>query len=243
MPLELGTMTDYHASNLSLNVKGIIMKKTFLIGLLVVVAAAFSTCKFGSRGLAGSGVRKTEKRELKPFKAIDAKGAYEINVTCQKPASFEIEADDNILPLIKTEVHDGVLIVSNDESYHSSKAVTLRIAVPELDEVTSRGAGEINISDAAGEKLRLESLGAASFNATGKVKSVEISSTGAGSINAANLQAEEAKVDVTGAASVEVYASDQLDAKVSGAASVEYSGNPKTVNKSVAGIGSVNPKQ
>lgn len=219
------------------------MKKTFVIGLLMVVAAAFPACKFGSRGIAGSGVRKTEKRDLKPFKAIDAKGAYEINVTCQKPASFEIEADDNILPLIKTEVHDGVLTVSNDENYHSSKVVTLRISVPELNEVTSRGAGEINISDAAGEKLRLESLGAASFNATGKVKSVEISSTGAGSINAANLQAEKAKVDVTGAASVEVYASDQLDAKVSGAASVEYSGNPKTVNKSVAGIGSVNPKQ
>lgn len=218
------------------------MKTTFLIGLLVVVAAACPACKFRSRGIAGSGVRKTEKRDLKPFKAIDAKGAYEINVTCQKPASFEIEADDNILPLIKTEVHDGVLTVSNDENYHSSKVVTLRIDVPELNEVTSRGAGEINISEAAGEKLSLASLGAASFKATGKVKSVEISSTGAGSIDAANLQAEKAKVDVTGAASVDVYASDQLDAKVSGAASVAYSGNPKTVNKSVAGIGSVNPK-
>ena len=163
-------------------------------------------------------------------------------MTCQKPASFEIEADDNILPLIKTEVHDGVLTVSSDQSYNSSKAVILRIGVPELNEVISRGAGEVDISDAAGEKLRLESMGAASFEATGKVKSVEISSTGAGKIDAGKLQAENAKVDVTGAASVEVYASDQLDVKVSGAGSVEYSGNPKTVNKSVAGIGSVNPK-
>ena len=217
------------------------MKTTSLIALLVVVAAV-AACKFGSRGIAGSGVRKIEQRELKPFKAIDAKGAYEMTVACQKPASFEIEADDNILPLIKTEVHDGVLIVSNDESYHSSKAVILRIGVPDLNEVISRGAGEINISDVAGEKLRLESLGAASFDATGKVKSVEISSTGAGKIDAANLKAEKAKVDVTGAASVDVYASEQLDVKVSGAGSVEYSGNPKAVNKSVAGIGSVSPK-
>ena len=218
------------------------MKTTFLIGLLVVVVAAGSACKFGSRGLAGSGVRKTERRDLKPFKAIDAKGAYEITVACQKPASFEIEADDNILPLIKTDVHDGVLTVTNDESYNSTKAVTLRISVPELNEVISRGTGEIKISDAAGEKLRLESMGAASFDASGKVKSVEISSTGAGKIDATSLQAEKAKVDVTGAASVDVYASDQLDVKVSGAGSVEYSGNPKTVNKSVAGIGSVSPK-
>ena len=218
------------------------MKKILIVLLLFISAIALPACKFGGRGIAGSGNRKTEKCDLKSFKAIDAKGAYEINVTCQKPASFEIEADDNILPLITTEVHDGVLTVSNDESYNSSKAVSLRINVPELNEVISRGAGQINISDAAGEKLRIESLGAASVNATGKVKSVEISSTGAGKIDAGSLQAEKAKVDVTGAASVEVYASDQLDVKVSGASSVEYSGNPKTVNKSVAGIGSVNPK-
>ena len=218
------------------------MKKILIIGLLLIFAIALPACKFAGRGIAGSGNRKTEKRDLKSFKAIDTKGAYEINVTCQKPTSFEIEADDNILPLIETEVHDGVLIVSNDESYNSSKAVVLRITLPELTEAISHGAGQIKISDAAGEKLRLESLGAASIDVTGKVKSVEISSTGAGEINAANLQAEKAKVDVTGAASVEVYASDQLDVKVSGASSVEYSGNPKTVNKSVAGIGSVNPK-
>ena len=218
------------------------MKKILIILLLFISAIALPACKYTGRGIAGSGVRKTEKRDLKPFKAIDAKGAYEINVMCQKPASFEIEADDNILPLIKTEVHDGVLIVSSDENYHSSKTVVLRITLPELTEAISRGAGQINISDAAGEKLRLESLGAASVNATGKVKSVEISSTGAGKIDAGNLKAENAKGDVTGAASVEVYASDQLDVKVSGASSVEYSGNPKVINKSVAGIGSVNPK-
>ena len=216
--------------------------KKILIVLLLFIFAITLACKYGARGIAGSGNRKSEKRDLKTFKAIDAKGAYEINVTCQKPASFEIEADDNILPLIKTEVHDGVLTVSSDESYNSAKAVVLRITLPELTEVISRGAGQINIADAAGEKLRLESLGAASVDATGKVKSVEISSTGAGKIDAAKLQAEKAKVDVTGAASVDVYASDQLDVKVSGASSVEYSGNPKVVNKSVAGIGSVNPK-
>src|SRR2546423_11157012 len=187
------------------------MKKILIVGLLCISAVALTACKFAGRGIAGSGNRKTEKRDVKSFKAIDAKGAYEINVSCQKPASFEIEADDNILPLIKTEVHDGVLLASSDENHHSSKALTLRIGVAELNEVISRGAGQINISDVAGEKLRLESLGAASFKATGKVKSVEISSTGAGKIDAGNLQAEKAKVDVTGAASVEVYASDQLD--------------------------------
>src|SRR5437763_13551615 len=129
--------------------KGPSMKKILFVLLLFISAMALSACKFAGRGIAGSGVRKTEKRDMKSFKAIDAKGAYEINVTCQKPASFEIEADDNILPLIKTEVRDGVLIVSSDENYNSAKAVVLRITLPELTEAISRGAGQINVSDAA----------------------------------------------------------------------------------------------
>jgi hypothetical protein len=46
---------------------------------------------------------------------------------------------------------------------------------------------------------------------------------------------------VSGAASVDVYADEQLDVSVSGAGSVSYSGNPKTINKHVSGIGSVSP--
>jgi hypothetical protein len=48
-------------------------------------------------------VRKTEKRELAAFTAIETSGAFEVTVTCQKTASFEIEADDNILPLVESE--------------------------------------------------------------------------------------------------------------------------------------------
>src|ERR1051326_1146301 len=208
--------------------------------ILVALALTFGGCKFAHRGLAGSGVRKTEKRELKSFNAIETSGAYEVQITCQKPASFEIEADDNILPLIKTEVHDGILAVSSDERYHAGSGVVLRITLPELTAVTSRGAGDVTIADVNGNDLKIESFGAASIKAAGKVKTAAISSTGAGDIDAAKLQTVSAKVNVTGAATVNVFAGDQLDVTVTGVGSVNYSGNPKTVNKNVGGFGSVN---
>jgi hypothetical protein len=218
------------------------MKLKIWILLLVAITVAFSGCKL-RRGIAGSGHRKTEKRELKSFNAIDTSGGYEINVTCQKPASFEIEADDNLLPLVKTEVRDGILFVSDTQDYHSSKSTALRIALPELDRVSSTGAAEIKIADANSSDLKLSSTGADSIDAAGKAKSVTISSTGAGNIDTSKLTAEKAKVEISGAANVEVYASEQLDVTVSGVGNVTYSGNPKVVNKNVSGIGSVNPKQ
>lgn len=218
------------------------MRKATLLVVFAALVAAFSACHIG-KGVKGSGNRKTEKRELPAFKAIDTTGAYEVEVNCQKPASFEIEADDNILPLIKTEVRDGVLYVTSEKSYNPSKAVTLRISLPQLILVSSRGAGEITIQDANGDDLKIESAGAAAIKASGKVKSVAISSKGAGEIDTSRLQAEKARVTVAGATSVNVYATEQLDVSVSGVGSVNYSGNPKTVNKSVSGIGSVNKKE
>lgn len=218
------------------------MKRAILVALCALLAFAVSSCHFG-KGIKGSGARKSEKRELQPFKAIDTTGAYQIEVTCQKPASFEIEADDNILPLIKTEVRDGVLYVSNQESYNSARAVALRINLPELTSVSSRGAGDIKVNDANNDDLKIESTGAASIKANGKVKTATFSSTGAGDVDATRLQTEKARVTVTGAASVNVYATEQLDVTVSGAGSVNYSGNPKVVNKSVSGFGSVNKKE
>ena len=218
------------------------MRKATLLVMVAALAAAFSACHMG-RGVKGSGVRKAEKRDLQAFKAIDTTGAYEVEVNCQKPASFEIEADDNILPLIKTEVRDGVLYVSNEKRYNSRKSVALRISLPELVAISSRGAGEITIQDANSDNLKIESTGAASVRAVGKVKNATISSMGAGDIDATRLQAEKARVTVAGAASVNVYVTEQLDVSVSGVGSVTYGGNPKTVNKSVSGIGSVNKKE
>ena len=216
------------------------MRRATLL-VLCAVLLGLSACKM-NKGIAGSGVRKTEKRELKPFKAIDTNGAYEVEVTCQKPLAFEIEADDNILPLIKTEVRDGILFVTSDQTYRSSRAVSLRMTVPELVAVSSRGAGQIKVTDASGDNLKIESRGAAAVEAAGNVKTLTVSSTGAGDIKVSNLHAQKATVEVTGAASVDVYATEQLDVTVSGVGSVSYSGNPKTVNKGVSGFGSVNKK-
>src|ERR1051325_6906507 len=115
------------------------MKNTTRVFVLIMRGLVLPACKFYGHGVSGSGVRKSEKRDLKPFKAIDTTGAYEIYVTGQKSASFEIEADDNLLPLIKTDVLDGILVVSSDQTINASKPVVMRISLPELSSLTSRG--------------------------------------------------------------------------------------------------------
>jgi hypothetical protein len=88
------------------------MKRFALALSLLFTLALVSGCHF-KRGLSvtGSGVRKSEKHELPSFDAINATGSFIVEAVCNKSASFEIEGDDNILPLIKVEVRDGVLSI------------------------------------------------------------------------------------------------------------------------------------
>ncbi len=207
--------------------------------LTMTVALMLSACHFGVRG---SGKRKTEKRDLPAFTSIETTGAFEVEVKCQKPVSFEIEADDNLLPLVETEVRGGVLHLSTTKGYSSKGGIIARINVPDLASIKSTGAGKFHITDVKNDSFEIRSTGVAQLDAAGQSKSVKISSTGAGQIDAHNLRADKADVDLTGAAVVEVNAVDELEVKVSGAGHVIYSGNPK-VNKNVSGAGQVTKKE
>ena len=219
------------------------MKKLIVTTIFTVMLLfAFSACHHG-KGVQGSGVRKTEKRDLGTFKSIETTGAYEIQVTCQQAASFELDGDDNILPLIRTEARNGVLHISNERSYSVTRPIILRIGVPDLEGFTSHGAGDVHITNIKNEKLTVMTTGAANIEASGQTQFASITSTGAGKIDTHKLRSERAKVTVTGAAIVDVYASQQLDATVSGVGQVIYYGKPAVVNKSVSGIGSITEKE
>ena len=78
------------------------MKKLALFVSLVVFAAGCHHGRYAE--ISGSGKRELQKRTVAPFTSISTEGAFTIEVTCQKDVSLEVEGDDNVLPLITTEV-------------------------------------------------------------------------------------------------------------------------------------------
>ena len=132
------------------------MKRLSFVFVLMLLVVTFSGCHFGKLGpsVTGSGVRKTEKRDVPAFKAIETEGAFELEAVCQKPESFEIEADDNILPLIQSEVRNGVLHLKAKQGYNSRQGVIVRITVPNLESIEATGAGKFRIQGAEERQLR-----------------------------------------------------------------------------------------
>jgi hypothetical protein len=81
--------------------------------------------------------------------------------------------------------------------------------------------------------------GAGNIDLKGQTKDVDLELSGIGSAHCFDLKAENAKVEISGIGSAEVFASVHLDAEVSGAGSVEYKGNPGSIDQHVSGAGSI----
>ena len=215
------------------------MKKIVLLIVLLSLAAG---CHMVHHGIPGSGKIQKEKREIGNFNSIWTEGAFEIEIVCQKPQSLEIEGDDNILPLISTEVSNNVLHIRNVRGYSVSRPITLRISVPDLQGITSSGSGLIEVSGVKNEKFEINANGAPTIRASGETKALNIDANGAGKIDTSRLRSARVEVDSKGVSSVDVHAVEQLDVTVSGPSQVSYRGNP-VVHQTVNGPGSVEKKE
>ncbi|HYN23902.1 MAG TPA: head GIN domain-containing protein, partial [Pyrinomonadaceae bacterium] len=187
---------------------------------------------------AGSGVRRVEKRELSSFTSISTDGAFEIDVVCQQAQTLEIEGDDNLLPMVSTDVSNGVLRINNVGSYSTRTPMKIKISVPNIEGISANGAGTIEVSRLKNDKFYIDSNGAPTIRVSGETKELEIDASGAGKVDAHKLRASRAEVDSKGVAKVEVFASDVLNVTISGPSQVIYDGDPE-VNQTVNGPGSV----
>jgi hypothetical protein len=210
-----------------------------LLILTMLVALASIGCKHSMHaGIKGSGKREVQKRDVQPFTSITTEGAFNIEVVSQKTQSLEIEGDDNILPLIRTEVSNNVLRIRNDQGFSISEPVMIRISVPDLTTLNVSGAGTIAVAGLKNDKFTIECDGAPTIKVSGQTKTVEIDTSGAAHIDTHGLHASRGVVDSKGVSKVDVDVNDQLDVTVSGPSTVTYEGNP-TINKTIHGPGKV----
>lgn len=215
-------------------------RKTYLLLALIFL---FAGCHYQIHDeIRGSGVRMKQKRDVASFTSIATEGAFDIDVVCQKQPSVEVEADDNLMPLVTTEVSNNVLHIRSNRSYSVNDPIKVTIAVPNLEGISTSGAGKLEIAGLQNEKFEIDANGATTIKVAGETKLLDIDTNGAGKIDAHKLRATRGVVEAKGVARVEVNVTEQLEVTVSGPSQVTYQGDP-VVNKTVNGPGSVKKKE
>ncbi len=220
---------------------------------------------FGHETARGSGHVITQSRDVKGFTAVSL--AYPASVVIRQGTSesLTMEAEDNVIASLRTEVVNGVLEIDNLRDHRvfvtPTQPVKITITAKELRDVsfdaagdltiqglngkdfrvTLDGAGTININNATLQALNAVLSGAGSLHVSGTTGSLNVELDGLGSFDGANLRSQKASVNVNGMGSADVWAESSLVANINGLGSVNYYGNP-AVSRNVNGLGSVNNK-
>jgi hypothetical protein len=213
-------------------------------------------------GEPGSGNVVTETRDVSDFRAIEVGYPAQVLVTQGGKESLKIEAEDNLLPGLKTQVKNGVLEIfyktENGKHVNPRKPVKITIVVKDLADVEFSSAGELTLEglktnrldlslSGAGnlkldkvliQDLKVNLSGAGSMSASGSANNLELHISGFGDFKGAELHDKDARVDISGAGSATLWVDDQLTAEVSGAGSVNFYGSA-SVNQHINGVGSV----
>jgi len=205
-------------------------------------SAKFFTFSVNFGGVKGSGNVQNEKRNVADFNAIDVGGVFEVEVTAQKDFSVEVEADDNLLQYIKTEVKNGTLEISTEKRISPKGAIRVRISAPNIEELEVSGASKLSLANLKNDSLKVDASGASKIKIDGETKNLKVELSGASRLEAENLKAENANIDGSGASNASVNVSGDLKADLSGASKVTYSGNPRNLEKSTSGASSVRGK-
>ncbi|HKZ82006.1 MAG TPA: DUF2807 domain-containing protein [Pyrinomonadaceae bacterium] len=113
-----------------------------LLLLLVGIVTMTANCHYRiGHEVIGSGTRQVQKRNVPEFTSISTEGAFDITIVCQKPQDLEVEGDDNVLPLVSTEVSKNVLYLKNLRGYSTRDTVQVRIEVPNIESLDLKRRG------------------------------------------------------------------------------------------------------
>jgi len=195
--------------------------------------------------IAGSGQLVTQKYDVASFTAVDVENALTLEIETDAGQRVEARFDDNLIAELEIDVRNQTLYLSCPKCSPSDDAV-ITVAMPSLERIGASGASHVQTSDIKTDEFTVELSGASrvdlnsleapavSFKLSGAsraiindgaVSELDASASGASSIAAALLEVAQLEVHLSGASRAEIAVKEEVSGTVSGASTLQLTGN------------------
>ncbi len=234
-----------------------------LLALLVFPACGFTFNLANSNRVNGSGNAVSETRDVSGFNEVSLEVPSTLYITQGDTESLTIEADDNVLELIETEVNGSRLTlgIKPTISLNLGSRIKFYLTVKDLNAIRINGSGRVEAETLTTTDLILGISGSGAYviiqltaarletniDGSGKIivagtaPELDVHISGSGNFNCPDLAAQNAVVKIDGSGSVTLWPTDTLDIRISGSGTVRYYGSP-TITQSISGSGSIKPQ-
>lgn len=232
------------------------------IAIGIILALLASSCgidiNFGDfgTGVKGNGEVVTDTREItEKFTVVSASEGIDVHITQTSKFNIEVEADENVIDLIGTDIKDGKLRIHAKKNIgRATKKVY--VSLPEvtglrsssgahLDVEGSIKADKLEIDSSSGsivevevvaDDLEIDASSGANINLSGRANMLYVDGSSGANISAKDLKSKICDADASSGSNISVNVSERLTADASSGANIAYAGDPTVKkNKSVSG--------
>lgn len=223
----------------------------------IILALLASSCmldmNWGS-GKKGNGVVVEETRSITgDFTAVSASEGLDVYVTQGADYDIRVEADENVIDLIGTDIRDGKLKIHAIENIGRATK-NVYVTLPEVtalsassgSDLETRGTIEtanIRLDASSGADLKAavvadeveaDCSSGADIRISGQANLLYADASSGSDIKAGDLQAKVCHANASSGADIRVYATESLTADASSGADIHYSGEASVQTKKSA---------
>lgn len=198
---------------------------------------------FSKETVVGNGQITTERRAVGALGGLEVNGSVQMDVRVGAQPSLQVEADSNLLPLVRTETRGNTLKVWIESGYRSSHGIRVTYTTPQLGQIKSAGSGKLVVNNLNGGALTFSKDGSGESLLSGQVGSLNLQLNGSGNVNAEGLQSGgNANLNLTGSGRVSMGAlsADAVNVNLRGSGEMLANGTVKHLNVNLVGSGAAN---
>lgn len=235
------------------------MKKIYYLSIVLLALTTIS-CSFLENCVEGEGTVVNQAITVDQFDGIVLKSNAIVYVKQSTEQKVSIEAPQNIIDLLKTEVSRGTWHIDFSRCPKTKEPILIYIESNNFKEISIEGSGkiiseekitsnelEIDISGSGSvdlnlsvKELRTEINGAGDVRLRGSTKLHDVEINGSGDIEAYDLATDESDIEINGSGDVKVTVSYALKVEINGSGDVYYKGNVKKISSEINGSGRLN---
>src|SRR5476651_2271278 len=181
---------------------------------------------FGGSGVVGNGQHQVERREVAAVNGLDVNGPLQVEVRVGPAPSLQLDADSNLLSMVKTDTSGDRLRIWIDGSIRSSYPVHVVYTTPHLARIDSSGSGALTVSGLNGGVLTVSVNGSGGVNAAGLDSGSTVASLhGSGRLDLGQVRGDVLNLEVHGSGGVRASGSaHMLHVRLHGSGSADLAG-------------------
>lgn len=238
---------------------------TTLAKIIVTLLASlfFVSCNLDiqlGQGERGNGNVVTEDRNTtETFTVVKASEGLDVYVTQGNTADITVEADENIIDLIRTDIKNGVLRIHTEKRIGRAKSKKVHVTLSDITKLTassgadleSRGllsADRLVLDSSSGadiivtvnaNEVQCDASSGADIRVSGTAETLVADASSGSDIRAGALEVKKCIAEASSGADITVNASEELSASASSGGDVKYNGNPNIIKKNSSASGRV----